>query len=91
MQKLHSQFSILHNPFETAKKLGRKNRVQNTTGHGNRSRRSDLASLMFTATSRGTTDALASPERHRIYLFQRCEVTRTADEICELSDRGFGA
>ncbi|GBN17677.1 hypothetical protein AVEN_59948-1 [Araneus ventricosus] len=45
---------------------------------------------MFTATSRETTDALTSPERHRTYLFQRCEVTCIADEICELSDRGSG-
>ncbi|GBL63798.1 hypothetical protein AVEN_228901-1 [Araneus ventricosus] len=60
--KLYNQFSIpLHNPFETAKKLRRENRVQNTTGHGNGSRRSDLASLMFTTTSRETTDALTSP------------------------------
>ncbi|GBN86287.1 hypothetical protein AVEN_254738-1 [Araneus ventricosus] len=65
IEKLHNQFGILlHNPFETAKTLGRENRVENASGHGNGSRRSDLASLMFelfTTTSRETTDVLTSP------------------------------
>ncbi|GBO03386.1 hypothetical protein AVEN_139560-1 [Araneus ventricosus] len=34
---------------------------------------------------------LQAPERHRIFSFRRWEVTRTADEICGLSDRGSGA
>ncbi|GBM30962.1 Retrovirus-related Pol polyprotein from transposon RE2 [Araneus ventricosus] len=84
--KLHNKFSIpLHNPFETAKKLQHENRVQNTTGHGNGSRRSVLVSLMFelfTTTTRETTDTLTSPDRHRIFPFRRREVTSTADVFC---------
>ncbi|GBM37624.1 hypothetical protein AVEN_132075-1 [Araneus ventricosus] len=34
---------------------------------------------------------LQAPERQRIYLFPRLETTRTADEICGLSDHGSGA
>ncbi|GBN84377.1 hypothetical protein AVEN_59796-1, partial [Araneus ventricosus] len=50
-----------------------------------------LMSEQFTATTRETTDALTSPERPRIFPFRRQEITRTAEEICGLSDRGTEA
>ncbi|GBM66191.1 hypothetical protein AVEN_55163-1 [Araneus ventricosus] len=46
---------------------------------------------MFTARSWEPQMVLQDPERHRIYLFPWREVTRTADEICGLYDRGSGA